>query len=327
MGVRTCATPPHHLHLATADAAYRAQRLRPAPAPIARRRSPVTIPVVIHLLWHREEDHLGDAQLRSQVDVLNEDFRGRNPDREALPAPFRPLAGDALVEFALARRDPAGRATEGITRTHTRIADFPWDGSVEATARLDALVKTGPDGAPAWPREDYLNLWVCPLGGGLLGYAQFPGGAPETDGVVIRSSAFGRTGALSADYDLGRTCVHEVGHWLDLLHVWGDDGGSCTGTDRIADTPNQGGPNVGRPSFPSVSCGNGPDGDLFMNYMDYVDDAAMNLFTRDQVERMQACLDGPRASLARSPALRPPEPGAAQPMATASSRRSATSSA
>jgi hypothetical protein len=267
----------------------------------------VRIPVVIHVLWRVEADNLPVAQLLSQLDVLNEDFRGHNADRDAIPAAFRNEAGDALVEFALATRDPQGRATTGITRRQTPHANFPYDGSAAATAQLDLLIKTGEHGAPAWPCEHYLNLWVCPLGGGLLGYAQFPGGAAQTDGVVVRSSAFGRVGALSADYALGRTCTHEVGHWLDLLHVWGDDGSACTGSDAVADTPNQGGPNLGKPAFPHLSCGNGPAGDMYMDFMDYVDDAAMCMFTRGQVERMAATLAGPRASLLESPGLMQPE--------------------
>ena len=301
MATRLCATLPHHHYLAATDGGYRARRARIEAAALLApppRTTPVVIPVVIHVLWHEQADNLPEDQLRSQVDVLNEDFRFRNADRDSIPAPFRNEAGDALVEFALARRDPRGLATNGITRTRTALASFPYDGSAGATARLDALVKSGEHGAPAWPREHYLNLWVCPLGGGLLGYAQFPGGAAETDGVVVRSSAFGRTGALAADYALGRTCTHEVGHWLDLLHVWGDDGSACTGSDvRLSD-------------FPHISCGNGPDGDMFMNYMDYVDDAAMTMFTRGQVERMAATLSGPRASLLSSPALLPPEAAA-----------------
>jgi hypothetical protein len=262
--------------------------------------------VVIHVLWRAQADNLPDAQLLSQLAVLNEDFRLRNVDREAIPGAFRAEAADALVEFTLARRDPRGRATTGITRTRTPVADFPYDGSAQATAHLDELIKTGEHGVAAWPCEHYLNLWVCPLGGGLLGYAQFPGGPAATDGVVIRSSAFGRVGALSADYNLGRTCTHEVGHWLDLLHTWGDDGQGCEGSDAVADTPNQGGPNLGRPHFPHLSCGNGPDGDMFMDYMDYSDDDAMCMFTRGQVERMAATLAGPRASLRASPALSAP---------------------
>ena len=311
MATRLCATLPHHHYLSSTDAGYRARRARIEAAALLvppPRDTPARIAVVIHVLWHAEEDNLPEAQLLSQLEVLNEDFRLRNADRASIPAPFRPEAGDALVEFVLARRDPQGRPCSGITRTRTPQPSFPYDGSAAATARLDALIKTGEHGVAAWPREHYLNLWVCPLGGGLLGYAQFPGGAPETDGVVVRSSAFGRVGALSSDYALGRTCTHEVGHWLDLLHVWGDDGGACSGSDAVADTPNQGGPNLGRPVFPHPSCGNGPAGDMFMNFMDYVDDAAMCMFTRGQVERMAATLAGPRASLLASPGLSaPPE--------------------
>ena len=310
MPARICATLPHHHYLHDTDAGYRARRARIEAAALLApppRSTPITIPVVIHLRWHAEADNLPDAQLLSQLDVLNEDFRLRNADRGTIPEAFRAQAGDALIEFALARRDPRGGATSGITRTHTALASYPYDGTAAATARLDELIKGGEHGVAAWPREHYLNLWVCPLGGGLLGYAQFPGGPPETDGVVIRSSACGRIGSLSADYALGRTCTHEVGHWLDLLHVWGDDGRGCEGTDAVADTPNQGGPNLGKPAFPHPSCGNGPAGDMFMDYMDYVDDAAMCMFTRGQVERMAATLSGPRASLLFSPALLPPE--------------------
>jgi hypothetical protein len=334
MGKRSCATTPYHQQLAASDPAYAANRRRieawallATPPP---RAEPLMIPVVIHVLWHREEDNLPEAQLRSQIDVLNEDFRGHNADRASLPSPFLPAAGDTRVQFALARRDPGGRATSGITRTRTPVADFPWDGSPAATARLDELIKTGPHGVPAWPREHYLNLWVCPLGNGLLGYAQFPGGAAETDGVVVRSRAFGRIGDLAADYDRGRTCTHEVGHWLDLAHVWGDDGQACSGSDGIEDTPNQGGANIGKPRFPKPSCGNEPDGDMFVNFMDYVDDDAMLMFTRGQAARIAATLAGPRASLLRSPGLLDPDARPDQPPSAstaASKARSATSSA
>ena len=130
---------------------------------------------------------------------------------------------------------------------------------------------------------------MCQLGGGLLGYAQFPGGPAATDGVVILHTAFGTTGTAAAPFNLGRTATHEIGHWLNLRHIWGDDGNGCTGDDFVADTPNAAGPNTGMPAFPHVTCGNGPNGDLFMNYMDYTDDAGMFMFTNGQVTRMQAC--------------------------------------
>jgi Pregnancy-associated plasma protein-A len=113
---------------------------------------------------------------------------------------------------------------------------------------------------------------------------------------VILQSAFGNTGTAAAPFNLGRTATHEIGHWLNLRHIWGDDGTGCTGDDFVADTPNAGGPNYGTPAFPHISCSNGPNGDMFMNYMDYVDDAAMFMFTQGQVDRMQAALDGPRSS-------------------------------
>jgi hypothetical protein len=314
---RICATMPHHFELVATDEDYRARRrvieaftktARPRP-----RTEVITIPVVVHVVYREAGDNISDEQVSSQIDVLNDDFRFRNADRTAIPKAFSSLAGDTLVEFALARRDPQGRASNGITRTETTATGFPYDGSEGATRKLDALIKFAPTGVPAWPRDDYLNLWVCPLENGLLGYAQFPGGAPETDGVVIRSTAFGKVGNLVDHYDLGRTCVHEVGHWLNLLHIWGDDGGSCERSDAVADTPNQGGPNEGTPSYPKFSCDNAPTGDMFMNYMDYVDDRAMFMFSRGQIERMNAALAGPRASLAVSNGLiAPGEPGSAR---------------
>ena len=198
------------------------------------------------------------------------------------------MTADARIEFKLATTDPAGNPTTGITRTATATTAFSDDDSVKSAA-------TG--GADAWPSDKYLNIWVCPLGGGLLGYAQFPGGPAATDGVVILHSAFGTSGTAAAPFNLGRTATHEIGHWLNLRHIWGDDGTGCSGSDFVADTPNQGGPNYGVPTFPKVSCGNGPNGDMFMNFMDYVDDSAMIMFTAGQVTRMQATLDGLRSSI------------------------------
>jgi len=313
---RICGTMPHHFELAATDEAYRTRRrliesytrtARPAP-----RTQVITIPVVAHIIYRDDDQNISDLQVSSQIDVLNEDFRYRNGDRGGIPEPFQHAAGDALIEFVLARRDPQGQPSTGITRTRTEVARFAYDGSNDATTRLDTLIKLAPSGVPAWPRDDYLNLWVCPLDDGLLGYAQFPGGAAATDGVVIRTTAFGKVGNVMDHYNLGRTCVHEVGHWLNLLHIWGDDGHGCQRSDSIADTPNQGGPNEGAPSWPKLSCNNAPNGDMFMNYMDYVDDAAMFMFTRGQIERMNATLAGPRASLAVSSALAPAEPGTAR---------------
>ena len=135
-----------------------------------------------------------------------------------------------------------------------------------------------------------MNLWVCKLGGGLLGYAQFPGGKAATDGVVITFTGFGTIGTAKSPYNLGRSATHEIGHWLNLRHIWGDDGSKCTGSDLVDDTPNQAGQHFGCPKFPLVSCSNGPNGDMFVNYMDYTDDRCMFMFTNGQKSRMYATL-------------------------------------
>lgn len=245
------------------------------------------IPIIVHVVYRTTAENITAAQIQSQIRVLNRDFRATNPDRTRVPAVWRGLLADTRVQFALASRDPDGRKTRGITRTKTMKAGFPADDSVKYSSR---------GGADAWPTDKYLNLWVCSLQDGLLGYAQFPGGPARTDGVVILNIAFGTVGSASAPFNLGRTATHEVGHWLNLRHIWGDTE-DCSGTDFVADTPNSAGPNYGKPAFPHVSCNNGPNGDMFMNYMDYVDDNAMFMFTSQQVLRLQAALSGPRRSL------------------------------
>ena len=259
------------------------QRLAHAPE---RRRAPIRIPIVVHVVWRSATENLSLRQIQSQIAVLNRDFRAKSADRKQVPAVWQGLVADAGIEFELASQDPAGRPSDGVTRTRTQRASFGTGDSVKSA-------KTG--GADAWPSDRYLNLWVCTLSGGLLGYAQFPGGPKRTDGVVITASAFGTSGSAKPPFDRGRTSVHEIGHWLNLRHIWGDTE-DCSGTDFVADTPNAAGPNYGKPRFPHVSCANGPSGDMFMNFMDYVDDAAMLLFTPEQVARMHATLQGPRRS-------------------------------
>jgi hypothetical protein len=256
--------------------------------PMAGRSGCTRIPVVVHVVFKTAAQNISDAQIKSQIDVLTADFRKKNADVSIAPAAFAPLAADVRVEFELATIDPSSNPTTGITRTSTAVTSFTDDDAVKSAA-------TG--GADAWPADKYLNIWACQLAGGLLGYAQFPGGPAATDGVVIRNSAFGTTGTAAAPFNLGRTATHEVGHWLNLRHIWGDDGSGCAGSDLVADTPNQGSENVGVPAFPHITCGNGPNGDMFMNYMDYVDDEAMVMFTAGQVTRMQATLDGMRSAI------------------------------
>lgn len=254
------------------------------------------IPVVVHIVHSSPAGNISDAQVHSQIDVLNKDYRALNADVSKVPAPWKHLVADCRIEFELAKTDPNGKPSTGITRTQTNIPSYGTDDAVKSSA-------TG--GVDPWPTDKYLNMWVCELGGGLLGYAQFPGGPPETDGVVMLHSAFGTVGTATAPFNLGRTTTHEVGHWLNLLHIWGDRL-DCTGNDDVPDTPSAQRPNYGKPDFPHISCNNGPNGDMFVNYMDYVDDDAMMMFTLGQATRMAATLDGPRASIGQPVAEGPP---------------------
>jgi hypothetical protein len=236
----------------------------------------INIPVVVHVVYNTTAQNISDAQIRSQIDVLNEDFRRLNADRTNTPSAFGTTAADAEITFCLAGKDPNGATTTGIIRKSTTVTSF---------SDNDGVKYSSSGGDNAWPSSSYLNLWVCNLGGGLLGYAQFPGGPAATDGVVILYSSFGRGYSTTAPYDKGRTATHEVGHWLNLRHIWGD---AACGSDLVTDTPTQQTSNYGCPAYPHRTCSNTSSGDEFMNYMDYTDDGCMNMFSLGQKSRMQA---------------------------------------
>ena len=223
---RSCATMNVHRQLLSSNPAYARARdqienltlLYKRGLRSLQRPGITRIPVVVHVVWKTATQNISDAQITSQIDVLNRDFRRSNSDVSSTPAPFLPLTADARIEFYLANVDPGGAPTTGITRFNTSLDSFT-DDRVKARA-------TG--GADAWPADRYLNIWVCQLEPGL-GYAQFPGGPAATDGVVILHSAFGTKGTAVPPFHLGRTATHEIGHWLNLYHIWGDDGTGCTG--------------------------------------------------------------------------------------------------
>lgn len=253
-------------------------------------RNVYRIPVVFHVVYNTTAENISDAQLQSQLAVLNEDFRRLNADRVNTPSAFSGVAADAEIEFCLATVDPNGAATTGITRTSTTVTQFSDD---------DAVKSATYGGKAPWNTGKYLNIWICDLGTSLLGYAQFPGGPAATDGVVLNYRYTGRGGSAVAPFNKGRTGTHEVGHWLNLYHIWGD---AYCGSDQVSDTPTQQVDNAGCPTHPKPSCSN--SGDMFMNYMDYTDDACMNLFSAGQKARMRALFatGGPRASLLTSTA-------------------------
>ena len=297
---RTCGAMQIYHQLLESHPTFRAQQLAlehatstaNRSAPVAR-AAPFKIAVVVHVVRSSASENISVAQVKSQITALNKDFRAKNADRKKTPAPWKGLVADAHIQFRLATKDPTGKPTKGITRTKTtRTSVVADDDSVKSPA-------TG--GIAPWPTDEYLNIWVVgslkdARGNALLGYAQFPGGPAATDGVVIWHGAFGTKGTAKAPFNLGRTATHEIGHFLNLRHIWGDVP-NCAGDDLVADTPPAEDANFNKPTFPQISCGNGPNGDMFVNYMDYVDDDTMFMFTAGQVARMHAVLNGLRSTL------------------------------
>ena len=238
----------------------------------------ITIPVVVHVVYNTAVQNISETQILSQIIVMIEDFRRTNLDAANTLPVFLGVAADSEIEFCLATIDPNGDPTTGIERVETTRGSWGFENGMKYTAQ---------GGADGWPRDQYLNMWTVNFSGGLLGFAQFPGGGPAAeDGVVMGYNFFGTsalndgTFVLSPPFDLGRTTTHEVGHWLNLRHIWGD--GPCGVDDGVADTPEQDGPSGGCP-LNAMSCGSL---DMVQNYMDYSNDACMNLFSQGQADRM-----------------------------------------
>jgi Pregnancy-associated plasma protein-A/Secretion system C-terminal sorting domain len=257
-------------------------------APAAR--SFITIPVVVHVVWNTNEQNISDAQIQSQIDVLNQDFQAQNAEVPSVPAVFQSVLAKVEIEFCLAGKDPAGAPATGITRTYT--------GNSVGIAGTVPLHYTNLGGRDAWDTEHYLNIWVAKFAGGVGGIASFPGeDPPEQDGVEINYLQFGNIG-LEPPYHLGRTTTHEIGHYFNLEHPWGPLFSDCCADDYVDDTPESCETYLSQcPVHPVVSCS---EADMFMNYMFYTNDACMAMFTEGQKMRMLATLNGPRSGLLES---------------------------
>ena len=259
--------------------------------PIISDKTIITIPVVIHVVWNTNAENISDAQIFSQMDVLNADFRRTNLDAVNTPSVWQSIAADTEIDFCLATTDPNGAVTTGITRTQTSQTSF--------SIQSDGMKSTANGGIDPWDQDDYLNIWVCDLTGGILGYATPPSNFNNpSDGVVIGYKYFGTIGSVQSPYNKGRTATHEVGHWLNLDHIWGN--GSNCGNDNVNDTPTQEEENYSCPSFPhnANSCNtSNSNGDMFMNFMDYTNDACMNMFTSGQKTRIISAINQYRDNL------------------------------
>lgn len=297
-------------------------------------RPVITIPVVVHVI-HKGEPvgtgtNISNAQIQSQIDILNQDFRRLNTDVLFSPAPFRGSSSDPLIQFCLAQQKPDGSSTNGImrylepTQAEYSTLGVPLELSCLNRLTIESIVKP----ATIWDRDKYLNIWVselrqlppvingqsnnqignnqgCNFESTLLGYAQFPGLAPETDGVWLGYKFIGNNGTAISPYNLGRTASHEIGHWLNLRHIWGDES-ECSQDDFVLDTPIQSIESSGCNSFPKLdSCSSLFPGVMYMNYMDYSDDNCLSIFTFGQSARMDSALFNQRAGLLTSNGCQP----------------------
>lgn len=226
----------------------------------------IVIPVVVNVLYRTAAENISDAQIQSQIDVLNKDFTATNSDFNTIPTLFAGVAANIDITFELVK----------INRKATTKTSW---------GTRDAMKKTKQGGLDPTSPSTTLNLWACTIGGGILGYAQFPGGSLTTDGVVIDSFYFGLSSAASYPYNLGRTASHEVGHWMNLRHIWGD---ATCGSDLVSDTPTHNTANYGVPTYPHLSTCPGTPVEMTMNYMDYTDDRGMYMFTNGQKSRISA---------------------------------------
>lgn len=227
----------------------------------------ILIPVVVNVLYRTTAQNVSAAQIQSQIDVLNKDYNGLNSEFSTVPTLFSSVKASVGVHFVL----------KSVVRQSTTKTSW---------ATNDAMKKSSQGGINPTTPDSVLNIWVVgAMSGGVIGYAQFPGGSSATDGVVIAYDCFGNTGTAAAPFGLGRTATHEIGHWLNLRHIWGD--ANC-GTDLVGDTPTHNDANFGCPAYPHLSTCSGTPVEMTMNYMDYTDDACMYMFTAGQKTRMLA---------------------------------------
>jgi hypothetical protein len=255
-----------------------------------------TIPVIFHVVLS-DQSLVTDDQVKRQLAVLNSDFAGTNADSSKIPDYFKSLFGKSIIQFCLAQRTPAGLPTSGIDRVQTTRSSF--------SINNEGVKYSALGGTDGWDNGQYMNIWICGLSGGILGYSSFPDDdEANLQGVVVDYRAV--PGGQYSAYNGGKTLTHETGHFFNLYHIWGDDNGSCSGTDHIDDTPQQG--NSTNSCISGIkldNCSASGNGIMYQNYMDYTADACLVMFTSDQVSRMEAAVSTYYSTLAVSKACQP----------------------
>lgn len=227
----------------------------------------IEIPIVVNVLYRTAAENISDAQIQSQIEILEKDFNGLNVEYPTVPAPFDAVKAVVGIHFSL----------KAVNRKSTTVSTWGIN---------DNMKRSSSGGINPTTPDSVLNIWVVgAMSGGVIGYAQFPGGSPSTDGVVVADDCFGNNGTATSPFHLGRTATHEIGHYLNLRHIWGDN--NC-GNDQVGDTPLHNAANFGCPTHPHRSTCSGRPIEMFQNFMDYTDDRCMSAFTKGQKDRMLA---------------------------------------
>jgi hypothetical protein len=261
-----------------------------------RTTGPITIPVVFHVVLSRQS-MVTDAQIMAQLDTINKDYAGINSGAAKIPSYFKSLFGQSGIQFCLAQRTPNDAPSTGIERYTTTRNSFDYTNNQVKHAESG--------GADAWDADKYLNIWICDLSGSILGYATFPDdGVKDEQGVAVDYASL--PAGAATGFNQGKTLTHEIGHYFDLYHIWGDDNGACTGTDNIDDTPNQSNSTTAcQTGVVTDRCTTTAPGIMYQNFMDYSPDACLFMFTQMQVAHMEEIFEKYRSSLLTSNACTP----------------------